>query len=188
MNFNANAAVLLFFLSLAAYLPLNASKDSVRNEQKSEEISAPAKAALCDNPCTDEPYPVVLKINDIHAKNISVNCLQSCSINNSTDIVTDSLCAQNIAAKLIVADNLGVNGDICFNNVGVAQNLCVTGFSLQNEVCQDYKAYAILATDSTYTLGSPLPFNMIVDDPNNNISLSPFGYTVPVSGYYVISV
>jgi hypothetical protein len=139
--------------------------------------------------CSLDGLSILLKIKNICAKNINTKLLESSRIKNAEDIFTDSIVTKNIAAKFIATDRLGVNNDVYFNsNLGVAHNLSVGGFLHATEVCQVYRAVADLSSDIMYGLGNVLPFNHKVDDPNNNVSLPPFSYTVPASGYYYVNV
>lgn len=102
------------------------------------------------------------------------------------------LCAASIKSANICADNLGIVGQVALNNVCAnninASTLCITGTARINEVCGLYRASAQLLADTPYVFGSPVNYDQIIDDPNNNVSLAPFYYTVPVSGYYIASV
>jgi hypothetical protein len=140
------------------------------------------------DPYSIDGLSILLKVKNLRTKHISTKLLESCEIKNANNLFTNSLCAQNIAAKFIATDRLGVNDDVYFNNLGIAHNLSVGGFLHATEVCQVYRAVASLSSDITYTLGDVLPFNHKSDDPNNNISLSPFGYTVPTTGYFYVNI
>lgn len=102
------------------------------------------------------------------------------------------LCADSIKGRNVCADNLGIVGQVALNNVCAnnmnASTLCITGTARLNEVCGLYRASVQFVADTSYSLGAPVNFNQIVDDPNNDVSLAPFYYTVPVSGYYIVSV
>jgi hypothetical protein len=93
-----------------------------------------------------------------------------------TNLNTSNQCAQAITATSIGVSNL------------VANNLCVPGaLQVSNLInCGKYRAAATFNSITTNILGSPLNFNTILDDPNNNVSLSPFAYNIPVPGYYMI--
>lgn len=102
------------------------------------------------------------------------------------------LCAQTIKAKDICTENLGVIKDVAITNLCAnqfsASTLCVTGTARLNEVCGIYRASVGFAADTPYSLGTPVDFDDVYDDPNGNVTTAPFTYTVPVSGYYVASV
>ncbi len=101
------------------------------------------------------------------------------------------ICAERIKSESICTRNLGVENvaiaNVCASDIN-ATTLCVTGTARLNEICGLYRASASFAADDNYTLGTPVNFDNIIDDPNNDVSLAPFYYTVPVSGYYMVSV
>ncbi len=41
-----------------------------------------------------------------------------------------------------------------------------------------------LSAPTNYNLGNLIDWDIVIDDPNNNVATGPFKYTVPVSGYY----
>ena len=66
--------------------------------------------------------------------------------------------------------------------------LCVDTL-LAEKKCERYRATVTNSADSVYSLGSPLKWNLVLDDPNSNITLNPvFSYKVPKSGYYILTV
>lgn len=101
------------------------------------------------------------------------------------------ICAERIKSESICTRNLGVENvaiaNVCAADINTT-TLCVTGTARLNEICGLYRASAEFLADVPYTLGDPVNFDDIVDDPNGNISLAPFYYTVPVSGYYIATV
>lgn len=123
-------------------------------------------------------------------------------------VISDSICAQSIAVKSLsveneVANNLCVPGSIQAGSVsanvlganslcakiGTINTLCVDNLSVGNSLpYTKYRATVDYKTNVTYTLGSFINFNTILDDPNGNISLVPnTSYKAPVSGYYMMS-
>ncbi len=99
---------------------------------------------------------------------------------------TKSLCAHLLEGVQVNADSLNAN-KLCSQNANF-NNLCVTNLNAPNfQPNTNYKAAVGLSADSMYTLGSDIQFNSIVNDPNNNVALAPFSYTVPASGYYSIT-
>lgn len=100
----------------------------------------------------------------------------------------DSICVSNLNSsnncfQNVTATNMGVS------NL-VANDLCVPGqLKAANFLnCGKYRASVAFSVPQTYTLGNNLAFDSILDDPNSNISFSPTTYTVPVSGYYVLTL
>lgn len=86
-------------------------------------------------------------------------------------------CVQNLNATNAGISSLTVN-DVCVSGVLRAANL---------QSCGKYRANVTLSTPIVYTLGTPVLFNAILDDPNSNVSLAPMTYSTPVSGYYSVS-
>lgn len=90
--------------------------------------------------------------------------------------VVDKICAPDLTIGSTCANNLNAN-NACINTLNA-------GSFLQ---CGRYRATMTFATNQTYTLGSLINWDTILDDPNNNVSLSPnTTYTAPVSGYYTL--
>jgi len=143
------------------------------------------------------------------------NCCQNelaleklcCCCADIKKIVVNNICGQaaefkNISAENEVVNNICVSGiaqasqaqvDQGFFNALCAQNATMDNACISNlkvgvlESVEQYRAAVSLSSNMVYTLGSNLNWDTIVDDPNSNVSLSPFSYTVPVSGYYVFS-
>lgn len=99
----------------------------------------------------------------------------------------ESVCAEKIKSKKICTDDVVVNH--CANVHSVcASDLCVSNVARINQICGLYRATAIFSMNTTYTLGSPVNFDLVLDDPNNNVTLAPFSYTAPVDGYYIAAL
>jgi hypothetical protein len=184
---NKNNMFLLCFLSFAVTSPIIAEREELNRPEELApwEDAKKHHGSDCDS--------VVLRIRDICAKNISAECLRTDRIHNRHGIVTNHLCAHSVAAKTIRTDNLCVNNKIAFgalSTLAIEGDLCVSGLINQNEVCQLYRATVDYSTSAViYTLGTPLTFNNIIDDPNNNVTLAPvFMYTAPATGYYIVNV
>ncbi len=81
--------------------------------------------------------------------------------------------------------------DLCADTATI-KNLCVTNLNAVNvkgALANNYRAYIDFTSDLTYTLGTDINFNNIIDDPSSGISFSPSThYTAPVSGYYLSNV
>jgi len=123
------------------------------------------------------------KINATKICSAEIDAVQflgnSASINDLC--VSGSIKATNAGAINLNANNLCAQA-------GTINKLCVNDLTVQNmNSCVKWRAAATLSTNSTYTLGTNVNWNVTLDDPNNNVTLSPFAYTVPVSGYYLIS-
>lgn len=94
------------------------------------------------------------------------------------DIRSPKICGLDIRAPKICAHTL------------FAQDFCATGSTKVNsfEQCGKFRASAVFAADVPYILGTAVNFDTITDDPNGNISLAPFFYEAPLSGYYTVTL
>ena len=120
--------------------------------------------AIIQRQCSD-----LLEVHQLNAESETVNNLCVATKLNASSVSALSLNATNLCAQS-----------------GSFANLCVDNLTAPNfPKCEKYRAQATLAADTLYALGSPLNWDTVLDDPNNNVALAPFSYTVPVSGYYV---
>lgn len=145
--------------------------------------------------------------NELNLEKLCVECAKmNCA--KIQQIISDNICSQVVYAKNLnveneVANNLCVPGTINAGQVSAdmigGNNICVRQGTINN-LCVDnlsigcfmpyikYRATVNYSADVSYVLGSDVNFDNIVDDPNNNISLSPYTYyTAPVAGYYDFS-
>jgi hypothetical protein len=153
------------------------------------------------------------KVDLLYAKKLKANSIDACKIN------AQQSCAECMKSKYISTEKLGVRCEACIRKLKAenihtdvlevecdarikrliteslcvpmitTQDLCVTGTTINKEVCQKYKATLVFDTNTTYTLGGIVDWNTILSDPNHNVSLSPFtSYTAPVSGEYIIAI
>lgn len=140
-----------------------------------------------------------LKANVIDAPRIVNNALSTHSVK------TDNLCATNIDTVNLCVDNLNLDNALCANSI-TAQNLCAQASAIDNlwtrtvisnnvcvsgnvEHCTAFKAIVNVSNLTTYTLGTKLSFDTIIDDPNNDIiNSNPTQYLVPRTGYYIVSL
>lgn len=111
----------------------------------------------------------------------------------SKDAVSETLSAQkacvgslgavDICGKNLSTENLGASS-------AVINQLCVPGaLNVSNLLnCGKYRAGITFPTDISYTLGSPVNWSLVLDDPNSNLSLGPTVYTAPVAGYYLVTI
>ena len=99
---------------------------------------------------------------------------QSANINM---LNANNICSQNITAANVGISNLTAN-EVCIPGELKVGNLLN---------CGKYRAAITYSAPTTYTLGSDLVFDVILDDPNGNINISGSNYTAPVSGYYVLT-
>ena len=94
---------------------------------------------------------------------------------NFNSLTSASACVTNLMSTNISADYITSNS-ACFSGQLTASNLLNCGV---------YRANVVYSAPVTYTLGSLVAFDTILDDPNSNITLAPTTYTVPVAGYYI---
>lgn len=128
----------------------------------------------------------------LHADYISTDsfCVNSLKAKQfqAQDAIMNNLCLSvGLKAKKVEAEMLNANS-LCSQS-GVINTLCVndlTANNLNNFV--KYRAFVLLSADSSYNLGDNLNFDNVIDDPNANVALAPFSYTIPVAGYYSINV
>jgi len=102
------------------------------------------------------------------------------------------LCAEKIKADFMCTDKLAINHqlnvvDICAQALSTS-DLCVSGNARINQICGNYRAWAQYSVNTTYTLGSLLNFDNIIDNPAGNLTTSPTAYTAPVAGYYTLTL
>lgn len=124
-----------------------------------------------------------LKLSALKAKKIDARCVNARtvnadSVNANTITVESNLCLPSLKADAICAQNVSTT------------NLCATGTVRVNNLinCTLYAGQAAFIATTTYTLGTNIEFDNIIDDPNNDFSVSPFFYTAPFSGYYIITL
>lgn len=143
-----------------------------------DNLVAEMRTACFDNDCDDLCNSLALK--DLCAKKIKAK-----------QGLFKELCARQIKAESICTQNLGVENvaiaNVCASDIN-AKNICVAETARLNKICNPYGASVEFLADTPYTLGDPINFNSIIDDPNGNVSLAPFSYTVPVYGYYTAAI
>lgn len=156
---------------------------------------------MCDSMCLDCKNELMLcklcakkaKIHHLCAGKIiadkeCINELDAHMINVEQEVANNICVSGKLSASNVAALNLNAN-NLCSQN-GTINNLCVNNLNAVNIVGggQKYRAAVTFSADSNYILGQPINWNVVLDDPNNNVLLSPvFGYTVPVAGYYLIT-
>ena len=128
----------------------------------------------------------------LHADYISTEslCLSSLKAKQlqAEDVIMNNLCLSvGLKAKKVEAESLNANS-LCAQS-GVINTLCVNNLTANNlNSFVKYRAFVAFSANSNYILGANVDFDSIQDDPNNNISLAPFFYTVPVAGYYAVTL
>lgn len=127
------------------------------------------------------------KIQQIVSDNICSQLISAVNLNVQNEVANNLCVPGTINAGQISANMIGGNS-ICVQS-GTINTLCVDNLSVGNFVpYTNYRATINYSADTIYTLGTNLSFDNIVDDPNNNISLTPFTtYTAPAAGYYMLT-
>lgn len=123
---------------------------------------------------------------DIKGEIIQANHIKTLDLvaNNAKihDLCTDNILTSTLRAELLNADNA------CLKQASI-ENLCVNTLNVQKaNICSPIRATVAFSTDTTYTLGTDINWDVILDDPNGNVTLSPAEYHVPVSGYYLFTL
>ncbi len=120
--------------------------------------------------------------------NLDQSCLKKAKAEqlDANQITTNKLCVSDtLSGNNILGLSIGAN-ELCARS-GTINELCVDKLTVANwNSFNKYRAAVTLINDP-YTLGAPVNWNNIIDDPNNNVTTSPFSYTAPVSGYYTLS-
>jgi len=121
------------------------------------------------------------KINadEIRTKKICVEDSLSVSEISATEIQSQNACVTNFKATAACVGAL------------VAHNACVAGSLVAADLkpCAKYAAALGFRQGTTYQLGTLINWDLIVDDPNGDVSLTPFSsYKAPETGYYIVSM
>lgn len=124
--------------------------------------------------------------NNLHLDHLSA-CEAEANAFKAESVVANDLCAQNSNALKSYSD-AAFSNSLCVSGSASINNLCVNNLQAQNfSQCNVFRAAATNSADSSYTLGSLIDWNLVLDDPNSNLSLAPFSYKVPASGYYMVT-
>jgi hypothetical protein len=193
MNLKLRLLLCIFSASIAVGTVFADEKDK-KDAQKTAETDKASDAAANKKPdddcCDDIDNSLKVKIlcaHRVRTKILDARCVEAEKIN-----VEHEFCTHTIKSKSACTEHLGVNKTACINtltaNDAQATTLCVTSQARINEICGIYRALVDFSADQSYNLGDNVNFNNVIDDPNNNVSLAPFFYTVPVSGYYIATL
>ncbi len=125
-------------------------------------------------------------VENFNSKDICAENLKGAYITAEEEIVNKLCVSDKLYAKSVAA--LSLNANALCSQEGTINKLCVNDLTVGSlKFCQKYIASAGLNGDISYTLGSNVNWDKVINDPNNNIALAPFSYAVPVSGYYDFS-
>lgn len=117
-----------------------------------------------------------IRVASLCAKKIKSACIDGDQI-NASKFCADLASVNDIRARAACVDALQAN------------NLCVDNLKVNNlDECMQFKATVVYSSDTLYTLGEPLNFDVVLDDPHGDIStdFSETTYRVPRSGYYIL--
>lgn len=140
-----------------------------------------------DKLCADCAKLNCAKIQQIVSDNVCSQIMWAKNLNVDNESANNLCVSGALQAKNLSADMIGGN-KMCIKE-GTINKLCVDNLSVGNFTpYTSYRATINFAAPITYTLGSDLNFDKIIDDPNNNVSMVPnTHYTAPVSGYYELT-
>jgi len=188
MNVKNKILLMTLFLGLTA----NVSADSVVTSGASELMKSYDFDG--DERCpSDDCFDTALKVEAICAKRVKSKWIDACNLN------AKQICAESIKAKKACLDYLVVNENACIKKLQ-SQDICAQSITAANfcssgpvkftqaEICQQFRATVVFGSNQPYNLNTPLNFDTILDDPNNNVTLAPFAYHTPVAGYYLLSI
>ena len=110
----------------------------------------------------------------------------------------DKACIDRLKSQEICTDDL-LSTRACINEANIDQtcanslsvnDLCNTNSAMLNNVqmYQPVRASAVLNQNTTYTLGDDINFDTVLSDPNGDTTTSPFTYTAPLCGEYLVTV
>lgn len=177
---------LFLLVSVASVMPT--AVKSVEKENEDEMSQALLRRASGKEFIADECCGAFLQLNKLCATNVKATNIVNKKL-CSDAISAGDLCAARIQARESICTPQLSASSICTNSISTS-NLVLTGGLVVNQLqqCGFYRATAVFASDTPYVLGTPLNFDQIIDDPNNNVTLAPFTYTAPISGYYIVTL
>ena len=132
-----------------------------------------------------------LKLHELCTDKLSAKCA------NLDQVSASTACLAKVCSDLVCTKDINVSGrfaageiatqKLCAGTV-VSDNVYANSNIYSNNYFTNFKATMVFSSNSTYNLGSPINFNVVLDDPNNNVTLSPTTYTAPRSGYYIATL
>src|SRR5437016_8284391 len=165
------ASILCFVISFANF----GFADSKRGLDVKDIVQCFSRTKDCGDDCCAK-----LSLAKICARRIRAECLDISSQINAANICsavvnTDSLCATNACIGTLRANSICSSSPLITNQI---------------EQCGIFRATAAYSVDTVYTLGDPLNFDLILDDPNSNVEtvFPDTTYTAPRSGYYIVTI
>jgi hypothetical protein len=125
-----------------------------------------------------------LPTNQLNLDKACITCL-SASCGQFQQSTSTNSCVSGTLQASQVWGAQGYFNSLCSTNANFT-NACISNLTLANFTpSTNYRATVNYSNNAVYALGSQLNFTNIVDDPNNNVLLTPAtSYTAPVTGYY----
>lgn len=147
-----------------------------------------------------------LKIKKICAEAIKAHCIETENLNADAVCVdslqADRICSDRLSMRQLCADEISTKtlcafyanleqvyaGDGSFDRIWTS-TLVVDSICANDGIkaCSLFAAEAVVSHDTTYTLGDPVNFDLIVRDPSGSF-ISPNTFRVPESGFYIFTV
>jgi len=130
--------------------------------------------------------------NTLDIKKICVRCADICWQKSKQiwveDLNTNNLCSQNLKSTSQQTESLTTN-NLCAVSANI-NDLCVTNLRASNlMMCNTSRGYVSFSGNFSYTLGDPINFNFVNDDPSSMVSMVPNTHFVAnKTGYWVASV
>jgi hypothetical protein len=140
----------------------------------------------CDRLCIEKILARCLKSKQLKSEAIEAHSIKVDNV-CAQALSSDRVCAREINASERICAPLFSSPSVCAESLN-ATNICSNGLVKANafQQCGKYRATMAFAANTPYVLGTSMDFDVILDDPNGDISLSPSFYTAPLSGYYVV--
>jgi hypothetical protein len=157
-----------------------------KNNPNGSTVSSDIECDCCSKLCIEHAKIGHLCTCSMTAKRACVEDLESIKITAQDESVNTLCVSVDLKAGHAGIDTLNSN-HLCSQD-GTINRLCVNDLTVGNlNHCAKWRAAVTFNADTPYVLGTNVEWNTILDDPNGNVSIGPFSYTVPVSGYYVLN-
>lgn len=126
--------------------------------------------------------------NQLNLDKLCVTCLNaSCGQFQQTN-ATNACISGKLQASEVWGDR-GYFNSLCSTSANFT-NACITNLNAPNfTFATKNRATVNFSSNASYTLGSQLNFNNILDDPSNSVTLTPnMSFKAPVAGYYQMTL
>ena len=180
---------IVFCFAAVSSLIVNANQWKFSQDSDYAEIAEILRGrnSSCDKLCIGKVLTKCLKAKKLKAEHIESETIKTNSMCTNA-LSSDTICGRIINVSERICAPLFSSPAICADQL-TANNGCITGTLKTNnfEQCAKYRATVVFSQNTPYILDNIVDYDLIIDDPNNNVTLSPFTYTVPVSGYYILT-